>query len=437
MVDNKEAKMGRRMVVEETLQVQCPSCSAEFPLADGITAETVAGYESDYQAYVAGEAEKRAEVIVSEAKERLGDEHARELRKIERELNEAKEAGKEARNQAEKASKGAYKKAKKEFEIERSSLQEELEEKDGEIQKLKELELGLRKARKELVQERKDLELSIQRRLDEEEQKIRKETAEAMHEGFRLKEAGYKKKLSDALNANEDLRLKLEQGSQQLQGEVLELEVEDFLKTAYPSDKIEPIRKGARGADILQHVRRSTGQACGKIIWETKRTKSWSGKWIDKLKDDRLESQADIAVLVTTTLPREAEGPFSLIGDVWVVDWEVLRPIAEILRVFLMQTHQLKAANRGRTEKVELLYDYLCSSGFAQRVRAVVETFSAMRTDLQKEKSALQRAWAKREKQMERVTLNMYNVVGEIQAIAQEAVPELEGIEELALPTET
>jgi len=425
------------LVVEKTVEIQCPNCSTKFPLAEGITEQTLALYESEYEQFVTQEAEKRAQALVDQEIAEVEHRYKRELRKLGQELVESRESLEEAEERRKKARQKGYEKAKKDFVVERSSLQEELELKDGEIRKLKEFELELRKDRKKLQEEKRNFELEIQRKLAEETERLRKEIGEAIRAEYVLREADYRKKLADAREANEDLKRKLEQGSQQLRGEVLELEVEEFLKTAYPADDIEPVKKGATGADILQHVRTKTGQLCGKIIWETKRAKNWSNKWIEKLKDDRIEAQADIAILISTTLPKDADGPFLVVGDIWIADWSVLHPIAEALRHFLLQAYQVKSANVGRAEKTELLYDYLCSPAFTQKVRAVVETFTAMRSDLEQERNALQKIWAKRAKQLERVTLNICNVVGEIQAISQESVLELDAIQELVLPAKT
>jgi len=425
------------LVLEKTEEIQCPSCSMKFPLTEGITEQTLARYESDYEQYIAQQAQKQAQVLVDEKKAKVEDRYKRELRKLKHELAESQEDLGEAKERSKKARKQGYERAKKDFEVDRSSLQEELEQKDGEVRKFKELELEFRKDRKKLEEAKKDFELEIERKLAKKTERLRKEIGEKSRAEYVLREAEYEKKLTDALKANEQLKRKLEQGSQQLIGEVLEVEVEEFLKSAYPVDDIEPVKKGARGADILQHVRTKTGQLCGKIIWETKRAKNWSNKWIEKLRDDRLKAQADIAILISTTLPKHANEPFLIVGDIWIADWSVLHPIAETLRHFLLQVYQVKSANVGRAEKTEFLYNYLRSPAFSHKVKAVVETFTVMRSDLEQEKNALQKIWAKRAKQLERVTLSIYNIVGEIQAISQESVLELDAIEELVLPAQT
>jgi hypothetical protein len=176
------------------------------------------------------------------------------------------------------------------------------------------------------------------------------------------------------------------------------------------------------------------GQVCGKIIWEAKRAENWSDKWLQKLKDDQQEAKADIAVLVTTAMPKGVTESFVRIGDVWVVSPHVMRPVAETLRVILLEAHKLKLVNTGRNEKMESLYNYLASAQFSQKVRTMLESFESMRNDLEAEKRAMQKIWVKRQTQIERVTGSMVTVVGELQGIAHDSLPELDAIGTLALP---
>jgi hypothetical protein len=333
-----------------------------------------------------------------------------------------------------KLKKEAEVKAQKEFEAEKKALQEEIEEKAAAIEKFKEKEIALRKERKQLQEERENLELSTQRKLDEERVKIQKAAADTESERFKYKELEYKKQLDTVTKVNEDLTRKLAQGSQQLQGEVLELELETLLRNSFPHDEIIGVAKGARGADVLQKVRSPAGEPCGTIIWEAKRAQNWTDKWLSKLKDDSLAAHANISVLVTTCLPKECTESFMIIQGVWIVSDGVVRPVAETLRTMLVEISKLKLANSGKKEKMELLYNYLSGAQFAQVIRSVVEAFTSMKLDLAQEKSAMSRIWKKRESQLDRVSEGMCAMVGEIQAIAQESFPELDTIQQLDLP---
>ena len=280
----------------------------------------------------------------------------------------------------------------------------------------------------------REMELELQRKFDEEKNKMQEQIRHSEGERFRLKELEYQKKIEDAQKANEDLRRKLEQGSQQLQGEVFELELENIIKNAFPFDIVEEIRKGVRGADVLQTVITRTGQICGKIIWEAKRAENWSSNWVPKLKDDQREANAELAVLVTTTMPKLTTEPFCILDGIWIVNIAAVRPMAETLRLLLLEAHKHKLISLNKNEKMEALYHYLCSPQFAQKVRVVVDAFSSMKRDLDAEKAAMARLWKKREQMINRVTVNMMGMCGELQAIAEESLPQLDSIAVLPAP---
>lgn len=269
-----------------------------------------------------------------------------------------------------------------------------------------------------------------------ERQKLKEEIILNESNRFAMKEAEYKKKIEDAQKSNEDLRRKLEQGSQQLQGEVLELEMENVLKDAFRHDRIEEVKKGVRGADVLQIVCTSTGQVCGRIIWEAKRADNWSEAWLQKLKDDQQQADARIAVLVTTAFPKGFNEPFFQRDGIWVVSPHLIRPVAEALRTLLLETHRVALINTGKEEKMELLYTYMTSENFSRKIRTVVDSFVSMKIQLDTEKRAIQKQWATREMQINRVTETMNSFVGELQGIAQDGLPQLNNINQLEPPSE-
>lgn len=421
------------IVASEELVV-CPKCNHKFPLHSGITQQTIEKYESEYEAVFAAERKALEERLSKEAERKASKTFTEQIAKLSEEAAESKKAAEDAKALIAKAQSDAKAKALAEFEQEKKSLTQELIEKDSKLKVFREQELKLRAEKKELEETRQNMQLELTRKVDEERQKFQKQISDAEAEKFKFKEAELRKQIDDARKANEDLRRKLEQGSQQLQGEVLELELENILTGAFRHDHIEEVKKGQRGADVLQSVSTPAGQVCGKIIWEAKRAEHWSEKWLTKLKDDQLEAKAEIAVLVTAAMPKGNDEPFCLVGDVWVVAPHVIKPVAEMLRIILLEAHRLKLVNTGRNEKMELLYNYLSSAPFAQKVRTMLESFKTMRDDLEAEKRAIQKIWGKRQTQIERVTGSMATVVGELQAIAHDSLPQLESIEQLALP---
>jgi hypothetical protein len=239
--------------------------------------------------------------------------------------------------------------------------------------------------------------------------------------------------LSIPQEANATLKRKLEQGSGQLQGEVLELELEDTLSHAFPLDDVQPIKKGARGADVVQSVRLRNGSVCGAIVWEAKRAQKWSNSWIPKLKKDMQGAGGAIAVLVSTVFPTGIEEGFILHDGVWIVRPRLVRPLSEALRTVLIESFRQRAVSIGKDEKIEALYDYVCSTQFAQKVLAIVDAYEDMQQDLNREKAAMEKIWRKREFQIGRITSNVMGMCGEIQGISSSAIPQLENIGSLEL----
>jgi hypothetical protein len=222
----------------------------------------------------------------------------------------------------------------------------------------------------------------------------------------------------------DDLKRKAEQGSMQTQGEVLELDLEALLKARFRFDTIEPVPKGMRGADILQRVVSSLGQACGTVLWETKRTKAWSDGWIEKLKDDQREAKAEIAVIVTEVLPKGIHF-FGEVEGVWVTTPSIAVKMAELLRSTLIQVGQATLSSSNKGEKMELLYNYLSGLAFKQKVETIVEAFATLKEDLDKEKRATAKIWAKRERQIERVIMSTSGMYGDMQGIIGSSLPEI------------
>ena len=335
-------------------------------------------------------------------------------------------------NEIGKTKKAIEEKAKKEAQeslnIKISDLNEQLEEKTKNLKEAQRQELELRKRQRELVEKEEKLELELSRKIDAERQKIIQKTSKEFEETHRLKDAEKDKQLDDMKKQIDELKRKSEQGSQQMQGEVLELELEESLKEEFPFDVIEPVAKGVKGGDIIQTVKTQSGRICGKILWETKRTKNWSDSWIQKLKDDQRDAKADLAILVSETLPKGFHH-FRLISGVWVTDILSAVSLALALRVVLIQVARERETQVGKKEKMELAYNYLTGQEFRNRVEAIVESFTAMKVDLEAERRAMLKIWAKREKQIERVISNAAGMHGDLQEIAGSSLPTIKMLE--------
>jgi hypothetical protein len=426
--------MATKIILTSDEAILCPKCAESFPLHQGITKQTIQRYEKEFDEASEKREQEIREDIRKDEERRAKRTYLEKQSELLEQLQASEAALKKAEASVGKAADEARARAILDFEAEKNALAQDLAGKDAAINEFRANELALRKDKQTLQQEKDNLELQVQRRIDQERQAIQEQASKTEAERFHLKEAEFRKKLEDAQRNVEELTRKLERGSQQLQGEVFELEIEQVLRTSFPHDTINPVRKGQRGADVLQIVHTTTGQHCGTIIWEAKRAENWSDKWIQKLKDDQLEAKAELAVIVSTCMPDGNDEPFLVQSGIWIVKEQSVKPIAQTLRLMLIDAYNLKLANTGKSEKVEALYDYLCSPQFAQRVRAVVDTFSTMKRDLDREKGSMMTLWKKREVQIERVTANMSGMVGELQAIASESLPQLESIDLLSLP---
>ena len=423
--------MASKIIIAADESIVCPKCSHHFSLDQGITRQTIERYETEFELQFAEQKKELEAVMTKEAERRVTKHFADQIGKLQEQLMDTKKAEKDARALIAKAQVDAKATAIKEFADEKKLLADELAAKEIKLKEFRAQELELRKQKIQMEEQQANMQLDLQRKLDEERAKITEQIGQKEAERFSLIEAEYRKKIEDAQRANEDLRRKLDQGSQQLQGEVLELELEHMLGNVFFHDMIEEVKKGQRGADVVQTVRTPMGQVCGKIIWEAKRAENWSDKWLQKLKDDQQNSGADIAVIVTTVMPKGVTDSFCRMGDVWVVSPQVMKPVAETLRVILLEAQRLKLVNTGRNEKMEQLYNYLSSVQFAQKIRTMLEGFESMRGDLEAEKRAMQKIWAKRQTQIERVTGSMTSVVGELQAIAQDQLPQFDSMMQL------
>jgi len=328
--------------------------------------------------------------------------------------------------------------------------------------KVKELEqkaLDWQQKEMEIKRREEQIELILKRKLIEQEERLRAETdliakekadvlireklleekmkfervAHAEIERVRieedLKHKELIKKLEDQNALVSELKRKSEQGSMQLQGEVQELALEAFLSTAYPLDRVDPVAKGAAGADCIQTVLSSSGRVCGKIIYESKRTKHFGGDWIEKLKTDMRASGCDVAILVTQTFPSKDMVRFGLIDGVWICSFAEVKSVSLILRSALLKVGEAISSQENKGSKVQLLYEYLTGTEFRNYVETIVETFSAMRSDLDKEKRAFAKIWGEREKQIEKAvagTLNMFGAVKGIAGAAVQDIPEID-----------
>ncbi len=429
--------MPRMIIVEATEEVACPKCSHAFALSEGISRQAIERHAEDFEHSLAQRAKELEASLAADAKRRAEREAAQQVGALKEALAAAEAAAKSSKAQLEKArteaAATAAAAAREQFELELKSANEALAAKEDVLQKFRTEELALRRQLREIEEARKNQELDYQRKLDEERSRIQEAARTALADEFARKEAQMRVQMESVQRELADAKRKLEQGSQQLQGEALECGLEEMLRAAFPLDEIVEVPKGVNGADLLQRVRSPSGPLCGTIVWEAKQTKAFQPAWLQKLKDDQQAVGAELAVLVTSAMPKEQNGvrsgePFVRQADVWITSFAAARPLAEALRGTLVEMHKLRQANLGRNEKMALVYEYICSPQFAQRVKSVVEGFRVMREELEAERAAMTRIWKKREMQLTRMTSGILGVVGDLQGIGEDSVAQLQSI---------
>jgi hypothetical protein len=292
------------------------------------------------------------------------------------------------------------------------------------LKEAREQQLELFKKEQELKNREAELELSVQKKLQLERErlsveirKLEEQRIATIETEYRLRMKEMEEKLESQRKLAEEMRRKAEQGSMQLQGEVQELALQEMLQSNFPFDLILEVGKGIRGADCIQIVRNNFGQECGKIIYESKRTNAFANEWIEKLKTDMRSQGADIAVIVTKAMPRDMDC-FGIKDGVWVCDFTEVKALASVLREGVIRVFNTAKSNENRGDKMHLLYGYLTSSEFAEQWKAIREGFLAMKLSIQRERDAMERLWKTREKQLEKVLLNAAHIRGSIEGIA-------------------
>ncbi len=297
------------------------------------------------------------------------------------------------------------------------------------LQQAQETELALRRKGEEVERRQRELDLEVARKLDEKRREWEAQVRQLAIEEQQLKLREKDKTIEDLKRLLEEARRKSEQGSQELQGEVLELDIQAALAAQFPRDVIRPVPKGVQGADLLQEVRDAALVPCGTIVWETKNTRHWQPTWLGKLKDDQRACGAALAVLVTAALPPEARAGFAFVDGVWVASLTAWPALAFALREQLLQVAFARNAATGMNEKREALYRYLAGDAFRHRVEAIVEAFVAMKEQLDRERRAMQRLWKEREAQLERVIGATAGMYGELRGTIGQSMPAIAALE--------
>jgi hypothetical protein len=400
----------------------CPECGTSIKLNESLAGPLLAEARSEFAEKLRL---KNAEMAAQQTK--LETEQAALDDKLKRGVEDARAeiAREEAVKAAEKSAHAIAAKAK-----EADELREALQDNEAKLGRAQEEQAMIMKERRALEDEKRELELTVEKRLQEEVEQIRAKAKQEQESAYLLKQRESEQQISAMRTQIDNLKRRAEQGSQQHQGEVLETAIEDMLAKSFIHDEILPVPKGVSGADILQRVMSPNGKFCGTILWETKRTKAWHATWLPKLKDDQRSCSADIAVLMSTTLPKEMpSGSFGQIDGVWVTGYDSALSMVGALRLSLIELANVLAVRDGQATKAELVYDYLTGTKFRHRVEAIVEKFDDMRIDLEREKKVTLKNWAKREGQIDAVIAATMGMHGDLQGIAGSSMPEIGGLD--------
>jgi hypothetical protein len=409
-------------------QINCPKCGTSIDVQDILAHQLEEEIKQKYQAVLNAErkkydleqekldlAKKEFEALKRKEDETFQEKLEQQL-KTERKLIEDKLKAKLIEEQSEQF----------------SSLQKELNEKSEQVKELNRTKAEIEKLKREKNEIKEAVEAEAQKKMNVEILGMQDKIRKAEEEKNELKFKELLKQLEDQKKLTEEMKRKQEQGSMQLQGEIQELAIEEWLATNFPLDTIDEIKKGARGGDCIQVVNTRTVQNCGKIYYESKRTKDFQPSWIEKFKADMREKGADIGVLVTEVLPKGMDR-VGLMDGVWICTFEEFKGLCSVLRETVVKLSMAVISQEGKGDKMHMLYDFLTSNTFRMQVEAIVEGFTQMKSDLDSEKRSMQRIWKQREKQLEKVIVNTIDMHASIKGIAGNAI---QTVQALQLPGE-
>ena len=405
----------------------CPQCKTEIKLTESLAAPLLESVKRDYEQRLSqkdADMTQREQALadrtqaLEKAKANLDQQVAQKLQ--QERVRIAAEEQQKARlafgNDLDQKTKEIY------------GLQGILKQNNAKLADAQKAQAELIRKQRELDDAKRELDLTIEKRVQADLSSERDKAKKEAEEELKLKVMEKDQTITAMQRQIEDLKRRAEQGSQQLQGEVQEMELEALLAAKFPRDTIQPVPKGEFGGDVLQRVMGPLNQSCGTILWECKRTKNWSDGWLPKLREDQRMAKAEIAVIVSQALPKDVE-TFGFVDGVWIADPKVALPVALSLRQTLIEVASARQAAEGQQTKMEMVYGYLTGPRFRQRIQAIVEAFSSMREDLDREKKAITRQWAKREEQIDRVMNATVGMYGDLQGIAGKTLQEIEGLE--------
>ncbi len=400
--------------------IKCPNCGHEFPLEEALNDELKEAIEKEKQEL----REKMIEYRNQKEEELRRKDEVFEAFKRNQEAVFRQQLDQELKKQNQQLEESIRKSLHADYENQVKLLQDTNRENEEKLRGARQKELEYLKKEQELRNREEELEIVLQKKLQEERGRLSEELRRLEEQKTAARESEYhlrlkelEKQLEDQKKLAEEMKRKAEQGSMQLQGEVMELALEEMLRATFPFDLVSEVGKGVRGADCLQTIRNQFGQECGKIIYESKRTNRFAQDWIEKLKADMRSQGADIAILVTQAMPLDME-QFGEKNGIWICSFTEVKALAQVLRDSIIKVYLAAKNQENKGDKMHMLYDYLTSNEFSEQWKAIREGFMSMKLSIQRERDAMEKLWKAREKQLEKVLLNAAHVRGSIEGIA-------------------
>lgn len=399
--------------------IKCSKCGYEIPLTEALTGQIEQSIELKYEMAAAENAKE-----LDTQKQAL-KQQAKELEIKGKAIQE--QVAEQVKTQRKKIAEEEKAKVLAEQREHTKTLEEELQEQTKKLQEAQRQEFELRKQQRQVEQESKEIKLTVQRQIDEERKKIEEQASKDAAEKEQLKLREKDDQLASMKKQIDELKRRAEVGSQEAQGEALEGALQDVLQQTFPIDAFEEVKKGARGADIIQRVHNRSGKECGTILWESKNTKDFQKPWIEKLKKDQQYVNASVAVIMSVTLPKQIDS-FGVYEGVWVSDYKSVIGLATALRYGLVEVARQKIVTAGRDSVKDVIYEYVTGNEFAMHIKAVVNAFGRMQEQLGKERRAMEKIWKAREKQIITVLDNVVGIRGSIEGLVgeQKSLPEVD-----------
>ena len=414
--------------------ITCPNCKTEIPLSDAFKHEIEAGVLAAERARHQRELDAAVKSAEAAAAKKADQEAARREASLRAEAAEEKQRSTALLKQLEEMTTELRSLRRKDEERELAykkqlAAEEERIRAEARERAAADVALQLEKKDREIAAAREQAQRQEQMLRDQlaaAEDRARAEARKNADDEYALKLREKDKQLADAWQKVKEAEAKMQQGSQQTQGEALELEIEELLREAFRDDEISEVKKGQRGADITEKVIDRRGRNCGTILWETKNGK-WQEAWLAKLRDDQREAKAHIAVLVAANPPADIE-TFVNRDGVWIVNAAMPGPrfpAAPHPDRGLRRARQSGRQGREDGDPLRLPDQPRVPAPGAGDRRGLHLPLD----DVEREKRRFETKWARQEKEIRKIIDSTQGMYGDLQAVTGRSLPPVAALE--------